>query len=95
MVRGGPEVWEVITSFCEAVMLSKEVAERDRERFATDSRLSRGDARCVRRQTTISGHRRRGLVDGEQRVARHPIRTEPVSTACCVPREPQGAVSTH
>ena len=30
---------------------------------------------------TISGHRRRGLADGEQRVALHPIRTEPKSTA--------------
>ena len=27
MVRGGAEAWEVVTSFCEAVMLAKEEAE--------------------------------------------------------------------
>ena len=42
---------------------------------------------------TISGHRRRGFAGGEQRVACRPIRTEPVSTAHCVPRAPQRAVS--
>ena len=43
---------------------------------------------------TVSGHCRHGLVDGDQRVARSPIKTEPESTARCVPRAPQGAVST-
>ena len=33
-------------------------------------------------------------LDGEQWVAHHPIRTEPKSTARCVPRARQGADST-
>ena len=53
-----------------------------------------GDARCVRRHTTISSHRRLGLVGGEQRVACRPIRTEPVSPALCVPRASRGVLST-
>ena len=32
---------------------------------------------------TLSGHRRRGLTNGE--VARRPMRTEPEAKACCVP----------
>ena len=59
------------------------------------SAAARGDAQCDRRRATISSHRRRGFVGDEQRVARRPIRTEPMSTALCVPRVPQGAVSTH
>ena len=35
------EVWEAFTSFCEAVMLAREVAERERERLATNSHLHR------------------------------------------------------
>ena len=27
MVRGGPEVWEAVTSFCDTVMLAKEEAK--------------------------------------------------------------------
>ena len=27
MVRGGPELWEAITSFCESMMIAKEVDE--------------------------------------------------------------------
>ena len=42
----------------------------------------------------ISSHRRRGLADGEQRVACRPIRTKPVSTAHCVPRVSQRDVIT-
>ena len=34
MVRGGPEVWEADTSFCEAVMLAKEEAKCLREQIA-------------------------------------------------------------
>ena len=49
MVRGGPEVWEAITSFCEAVMLAKEVVER--ERLAIDSHLRRRRRRRPVRQT--------------------------------------------
>ena len=82
-------MWEAATSFCEAVMLAKEGAEYERER------LAEGKARCAERHATISGHRRRGLAGGEQQVVRRPITTEPVSTARCVPRVPQGAVSTH
>ena len=52
------------------------------------------DAKGVRRHEAISGHRRRGLVDGKQRVACHPMRTKPVSMARCVPRAPQRNVST-
>ena len=33
------EVWEAATSFCEVVMLAKEVAEHERKRLATDSRF--------------------------------------------------------
>ena len=39
------------------------------------------DARCVRRHASISGHRRRGLADGEQSVVLCPIWTAPESTA--------------
>ena len=42
----------------------------------------------------ISGHRRRGLADGEHRVTLRPIRTKPESKARWVPRVPQRAVST-
>ena len=35
-----------------------------------------------------------GLADGEQRVAHCPIRTKPKPMERCVPRAPQGAVST-
>ena len=53
---------------------------------------SRGDILGV---VTISGHRRRGLVDGEQRVAFRPIRTEPESTMSCSPPAPQRAICTN
>ena len=33
MVRGGAEAWEAFTSFCKAVMLVKEEAQRERERL--------------------------------------------------------------
>ena len=39
MVCGGPEVWEAVTSFCEAVMLAKEEEKRLREQLAADLRL--------------------------------------------------------
>ena len=45
-------------------------------------------------RVTISGHRRRGLAEGEQRVARCPLRTELKSTVRCVPSAPQIALST-
>ena len=41
MVQGGPLVWEVVESFCEAVLLAKEVADHEWEQLATDSRLHR------------------------------------------------------
>ena len=41
MVRGGPEVWEAVTSFCEAVMLAKEEVRRLREQLAAELRLRR------------------------------------------------------
>ena len=43
MVRGGAEVWEAVTSFCEEVMLAKEEteAERLRKHLAADLRLCR------------------------------------------------------
>ena len=31
MVRGGAEAWKAVTSFCEAIMLAKKVASRDRD----------------------------------------------------------------
>ena len=95
MVSGGPEVWEAVTSFCEAVTLAKEVAERERERLATDSLLRRRRRRrpvCRMSNADLQPPKARA---GEQRVARRPIRTQFVSTARCVPRSPQGAVSTH
>ena len=49
----------------------------------------------ARRHAMISGHRSRGLANSEQRVAGRPIGTKPVSTAHCIPRAPQGAVSTN
>ena len=83
-----PEVWEAVTSFCETVMLAKEVAKHEREWLATNLRpaVAVRDAQCVRRHAKISGHRRSGLMGSQQRVARRPIRTEAVSTARCVPR---------
>ena len=39
--------------------------------------------------TPIFRQLRRGIAGGEQRVARRPITTKPVSTARCVPRAPQ------
>ena len=42
---------------------------------------------------TISGHRRHGLADGEQRVALRPIKAKAESTARCGPRAPQRVVS--
>ena len=44
MVRGERE-WEAVTSFCEAVMLAKEVAERLRERASRPSRRGRRSGR--------------------------------------------------
>ena len=41
MVLGGPKVWEAVTSINEAVMQAKEVAEHERERLVSDSRLRR------------------------------------------------------
>ena len=41
MVRGGAEAWEVITSFCEAIMQVKKGAELDPEWRASDSRSHR------------------------------------------------------
>ena len=78
-----------VTFFCEVVMLAKEVAKHERERLAADMYPCRrvGDARCVRRLAAIFGYSRRGLADGEQRVACCPIRTKS--------RAPQGAVSTN
>ena len=81
MVRGGPEVWEAVTSFCEAVMLAK-VVEHELEWLALPthaSTVAKGDALCAGSHATISDHRRRGLAGGEQRVACRLIRTEPVS----------------
>ena len=49
----------------------------------------------ARRRVPGSGHRMRGLADGEQRVACRLIRANPVSMALCVPRVPRGAVSTN
>ena len=36
MVRGDLKVWKAVTSFCEAVMQAKKVAEHERERLAAD-----------------------------------------------------------
>ena len=41
MLRGGPELWVAVTSFCETVMLAKEEARRLREHLAADLRLRR------------------------------------------------------
>lgn len=46
---GGPEKWEAVTSFCEQVMLQKEVAERDRERDSHPSRMGGRRGRRFRR----------------------------------------------
>ena len=60
--------------------------------FKEDSWIAREDTQVDGRKAvlgvivTISGHLRRRLADGEQRVALRPIRTEPESTARCVPR---------
>ena len=58
MVRGGPEVWQAVTSFYDAVILAKEEAKRLREQLAADLRLHRR----TRRRSTLglrvatSGH---------------------------------------
>ena len=44
----------------------------------------RGETKGVGDCETISGHRRRGLAAGQQRVALHPIRIEPGSRERCV-----------
>ncbi|KAF9795285.1 hypothetical protein SFRURICE_004657 [Spodoptera frugiperda] len=62
MVRSEGD-WDAI-SFCEAVMLAKE--KRD------------AGTPGVRDRATISGHRKCGSADGEQKVARRPTRTRPV-----------------
>ncbi|KAF9794133.1 hypothetical protein SFRURICE_009510, partial [Spodoptera frugiperda] len=62
MVRSEGD-WDAI-SFCEAVMLAKE--KRDAGTPGVGDRV------------TISGYRKCGSADGEQKVARHPIRTRPV-----------------
>ena len=54
---------------------------------------ARGDAEGI--SATISGRRRRGLADGEQPVTLRPNRTEPESTARCVPRAHGRVVSTN
>ena len=55
VVSGGREVWEAVTTFCEAVMLAKEVPERERQRLATDSRLHRRRRRRSVRRTSNAG----------------------------------------
>ena len=52
MVRGGPEVWETDTSFCEAVMLAKEEPGCLREHLAVDLRLRRHPRRRPVRPTS-------------------------------------------
>ena len=83
--------------FSGTVKHAKEVVEHERELRATVSHpVAAGwDAQCVWCRVMISGHRRRGLADGEQRVACRPIRTKPMSTARYVPRELLGADSTN
>ena len=55
----------------------------------------RGGARCVKRHAKVSGYRRLGLAGDKQRVARRPIKTDPMSTVRCVPCPLQVAVGTH
>ena len=52
MVRGGPELWEAVTSFCEAVMLAKRGGEFA-EHLAVDLRLRR---RPSRRPVRLTSH---------------------------------------
>ena len=52
MVRGGPEMWEAVTSICEAVMLAKEEVGRLREHLAAELRLRRHPRRRPVRQTS-------------------------------------------
>ena len=70
MVRSEGE-WDAVTSFCEAVMLEKEVAGRLRQRASRPSRRD-GDAPGVGSRETTPGHRRYGSVDGDQWVAHCP-----------------------
>ena len=58
IVRGGPEVWEAVTSFCEVVMQAKEEAKYLRERLAADLRLRRHPRRRPVRQTSRDELRR-------------------------------------
>ena len=69
MVRSERE-WETVASFCEAVMLEKEVAGRLRQRASRSSR--RGRAPGVGSRETTPGHGRRGSEDGKQWVAHRP-----------------------
>ena len=52
MVRGGPEVGQAVTSFCEAVMLAKEEAGCLREQLAANLRLHRRPRRRPVRRTS-------------------------------------------
>ena len=87
-----------LTFFCEAVM-QVENKWQDCSRTCRLPSLTPTaigwDSWFVGLHASISGHRRRGLADGVQWVARCLIRTEPLSTARCVLRVPQGAVNTR
>ena len=52
MERGGPEMWEAVTSLSEAVMLGKEEAKRLQEQLAADLRLRRRLRRRPARSTS-------------------------------------------
>ena len=52
IVRGGLEMWEAVTSFCEAVMQAQEEAKHLPELLAADLRLSRRPRRCPVRLTS-------------------------------------------
>ena len=84
------------TSFCEAVMLEKEVAGRQRQHNLS-SQPPREDAPGVGSRETTPGHRRRGPVDGEQWVAHRPydyvVTTDRRDGAFVFPRAPQRDVS--
>ena len=97
MVQVSAEACDAVTSFCEAVMQSKDGAKHERKLRAFDSRSHRRLLRpwCIRCRGTIFGHRRRWFADGKQQIVCRPIRIKPVTTERCVPPTPPGAVSKN
>ena len=86
MVQGGAEAWEAVEEAASNFRLPTPPPPESKFEWAPERTPARTLEAAPGVSVTISGHRRRGLADGDQRVALRPIKTRPESTACCVPR---------